>query len=466
MARRTKPTRNVKRPAAGAGGGKSRTSSRSRKATTKSARRKVPAGAKPAAPVRASSLVKSSSADRSLGGVHGDSAVLKDFLAASAIRRSDTKEPLSEALCFGIAGGIAAGYSFVPGFAATGLGSGFALVGRHRQFLPDGRWQMEALRRLGLRWVVVEEPHPERASANLVALLTAKRPVIAWCSAMAFAHLSWAATAGLHTLLAHSIDRKRKQVVVSDQGPEPFDLPLAELDALRERVNPAQNRLLALADDDHGRRIERDDLAVACIAGIKACVLGARDLEHRGRHSQPLAECAGAMAQLHHSHGWRTLFPEGQLFLALSDVFQSIEAAWTGGGWFRPLYATFLDEASELTGNARLAECAKRLRALGARWTKFAEAALPKRYAVFARTRDALREVELQYAKKGRGAYAAILKQRASIAEQEKAAVARFPLDGHDANRLLDALSGELAELARDEEAAANELRATVLVNA
>lgn len=400
--------------------------------------------------------------ERSIGGVHGDSAVLKDLLAANGIVRADTNEPLSEELCFGIAGGIAAGYTLVPGFAATGLGSGLTFVGRHRQFLADGRWHTEFFRRLGLRCEVTEEPHPERAAVRLVEMLTAKRPTIVWCSAMAFPHLSWAATAGLHTVLARGIDRRRARISISDQGPAPWEIDAAELNALRERVNPAQNRLLTIALEERGRKVDRESLAAACVAGIKACVMGARDLEQRGRHALPLQECAGSMAQLHHSQGWRHLYPDAQLFLVLADVFQSIEAAWNGGGWFRPLFARFLNEAAELTGNRKLAECVDPVMKLGKRWTEFAEAALPKRYAIFAKSREALREAETLYSKKGRAADARIISARGEVAAHEKAALSRFPLDGHAANRLLDDLAAELGELARAEEDAAAQVRSTI----
>jgi Domain of unknown function (DUF4872)/Butirosin biosynthesis protein H, N-terminal len=421
---------------------------------------------RPAAPTKATKPSKPTRAARPtatrLGGVHGDSAALKDLLAITGIRRADTKEPLSEALCFGIAGGIAAGYTLVPGFVATGLGSGVTFVGRHRQFLADGKWHTEFFRRLGMRCDVSEEPHPDRAAANLSALLLAKRPTIVWCSAMAFAHLSWASTAGLHTLLAHGFAPGRKRVVVSDQGPATFELELAELNLLRERVNPAQNRLLGVALEERGRAISRDELVAACVAGLKACVLGARDLEQRGRHALPLADCANSMAQLHHSQGWRHLFPEGQLFLVLADVFQSIEAAWNGGGFFRPLFATYLDEVAALTGDPRFAQCGAAVRALGARWTRFAESALPKKYALFARSREAYRAVEQIYAKKGIAAESKLRDLRTELADGEKKALARFPLDGHQANRLLDDLATELAELAAAEERVAAELRAVV----
>src|SRR5262249_31648748 len=48
------------------------------------------------------------------GGKHGESAALKNLLTHAGVRNPVTGAPFTEALCFGIAGGIGAGYSFCP----------------------------------------------------------------------------------------------------------------------------------------------------------------------------------------------------------------------------------------------------------------------------------------------------------------------------------------------------------------
>ncbi|MFJ7769624.1 BtrH N-terminal domain-containing protein [Streptomyces sp. NPDC097107] len=58
---------------------------------------------------------------------------------------------------------------------------------------------------------------------------------------------------------------------------------------------------------------------------------------------------------------------------AFSFLSHSIEDGGTGGGFFRTLWADFLDEAAGLTGEASWREAAATYRGLSARWTRIAE---------------------------------------------------------------------------------------------
>lgn len=391
-----------------------------------------------------------------VGGIHPDSAVLKDLLRLSDIVDSRTKKPLSEAVCFGIAGGIAAGYTYVPEFLGAGVGSGISFVGRHRQFLPDARWQTEFLRRLEIRCLAIEQPDPQRAFDNLAAGMQADRPLIAWCSPVLFPQMSFAATGGMYTVLVQALNLKKKRVVLSDNGPDTFEMSIDDFTNIRGRVNPLGNRVLVI---DPPAKLEHEKVAAAVIAGIKACLFGSRDLDQRGRRPVSIRECAGFLSQHHHSFGWKNLFPEGRLYLALADTYETIEVAGNGGGFFRGLFADFLDEAAVILERKALTACAKRYRMLAGKWTELADIALPKKYAAFQRAREALQKIDKAYRTKGHGADAEIAKQRQVLAEVEKSVQSRFPLDGHQVNRLLDEISVRLLELADGEDEAAAQLR-------
>src|SRR5206468_8505409 len=90
--------------------------------------------------------------------------------------------------------------------------------------------------------------------------------------------------------------------------------------------------------------------------------------------------------------GWLKVFRGGLLFCALRDVFDSIETSGTGGGLYRPLYADFLAEAAEMTGESAFASLADVYRGVAARWTELAEAALPTDQADTNRTKKLLRK--------------------------------------------------------------------------
>src|SRR5688572_17678964 len=92
----------------------------------------------------------------SFGGRHGESAALKNLLAFAHIVHPATGRPISDPLCFGIAGGIGAGYSFCPSVVRYGGGSGVAVVGRYKSYATDASWYEGFFGRIGARTRITE----------------------------------------------------------------------------------------------------------------------------------------------------------------------------------------------------------------------------------------------------------------------------------------------------------------------
>src|SRR5262249_20343307 len=105
------------------------------------------------------------------GGKHGEAAALKNLLAFAGARNPVTGKPFSEALCFGSAGGIGAGYSFCPSVPAHGCGSGVAVVGRHKSYATDATWYQGFFDRLGAVSRITETTGTVKAHQNLLAEL-------------------------------------------------------------------------------------------------------------------------------------------------------------------------------------------------------------------------------------------------------------------------------------------------------
>src|SRR5262245_18302487 len=100
-----------------------------------------------------------------LGGRCSKATALRGLLAAGGPRHPATGHPLSEPLCFGIAGGIGAGYSFCPSIPRYGAGSGVGIVGRHREYSCDGSWYKDAAARLGVKTRITETASAPKALA-------------------------------------------------------------------------------------------------------------------------------------------------------------------------------------------------------------------------------------------------------------------------------------------------------------
>src|SRR5207302_5125030 len=61
-----------------------------------------------------------------------------------------------EALCFGLAGGIGAGYSFCPSVVRWCGGSGVSIPGRYKAYATDAVWYKGFFDRLGIATRITE----------------------------------------------------------------------------------------------------------------------------------------------------------------------------------------------------------------------------------------------------------------------------------------------------------------------
>lgn len=96
---------------------------------------------------------------------------------------------------------------------------------------------------------------------------------------------------------------------------------------------------------------------------------------------------------------WPRKLDEKTVLLRLGDIVVLQELAGTGGGGFRFLYAAFLKEAGEQTGNAKLTGLSKPMLEVGEQWREFASIAArlrghrPKPGESFQSLPDLLRDI-------------------------------------------------------------------------
>ena len=102
---------------------------------------------------------------------------LRVLLAHAGVKSSGTKEPLSEAMVFGIAGGIGAGvFSFL--YEKEDFAS-FFIAGRH-MWWDDKGYPVAACKRFGVQPIIKESSGVKPGEKHLRELLDAHGPVIAW----------------------------------------------------------------------------------------------------------------------------------------------------------------------------------------------------------------------------------------------------------------------------------------------
>jgi hypothetical protein len=375
-------------------------------------------------------------------------AALRALLSSTGIVDPRTREPFSEAMVFGIAGGIGAGvFSFYyekPEF------SSFYIAGRHL-WHDDLEYLKRAAARFGLATQVWESGGARAAEKHLITAL-GRGPVIAWVDLAHLPHrampASWSG-GGYHVVVVYGVSGDR--AMIGDLADDPIEIELAQLAEARARITKQKHRLLAL-DGAPGKL----DLGNAIAQGIRACQHGLV----AGRTKNFTIESFDAWAtQLERStskDSWNRMFPPGpRLWRGLTSIYDFIEHYGTGGGLCRPLMAEFLEEAGD-AGPRALHALADRYAALGRRWSELADAALPDHVPDLRAAKSLLDRKAERVLSGGEGA-GEIWNE---LDRLEHRPAGDFPISADEA----DTLRGRLAPLVRrvyeEERAAAEALRA------
>ncbi|HEV8611975.1 MAG TPA: DUF4872 domain-containing protein [Gemmatimonadales bacterium] len=365
-------------------------------------------------------------------------AALRSLLAQAGARNPRSKAPFSEAMVFGIAGGIGAGM-FAFHYAKENFSS-FYLAGRHL-WQDHLAWARGALERLGIKEVVKESSGVKPAEKQLRELLAGGRPVLAWVD-------------GYRIVAIHSIDDTAGTALVGDLADEPVPLPLPELAATRGRIKSYKNRLLAL--EPAGKTPE---LAGLARDGIQACVEGLSKGRMKNFTLEIFASWADRLDGSKAADAWEKIFPPGpHLYSGLRSIHEHIEHSGTGGGLCRPLFAEFLEETATALGDSGLGILAERYAKLGAQWSALADAALPDSVPEFRETKALLlRKSESAHreAVSGRAVVESCAKVLSEFSARMKG---EFPLDAAQCTALRKDLKARVTELVAGEREAVREL--------
>jgi hypothetical protein len=374
---------------------------------------------------------------------------LRVLLAQAGVRAPHTGAPFSEAMLFGIAGGIGIGV-FAFRYEREDISTLF-LAGRH-QWHDDEAYLSDALRRFGTEPIVEETGSARAAEQQLRAALDRGAPVVAWVDMALLPHRAmpamWAGS-GYHIVTVYRVDDGT--ALIGDLADEPIQLGLPDLAAARARIKKQRHRLLAIASA--GAPL----LAELVRAGLRSCHDG---LENptlpgaRGNARLPaLRTLADRIYGSNDKDSWERVFPPGaNLWRGLCALYDFVEHYGTGGGLCRPLFADFLAEAGQALRRPELASLAERYTALGRAWSDLADAALPDSVAELRAAKQLyLRKAELLHAGGPADAARAVWAQLDDLAQR---AAERFPLTPADSAELRAGLRARLLALHDGEVAA------------
>ena len=398
-----------------------------------------------------------------LPGLNAGSTALRVLAANSGIRTPHADAFPSEAMAFGIAGGIGAGvFAFV--YEADDFVS-FFIAGRHL-WQDETAYLAKALPRFGLKASQSETGGAKKAFENLKAGLDAG-PVVAWVDLGTLPHRCmpefWSG-GGYHVITVYELDEGSGTALIGDLSDNPIEISLQDLADSRSRIRKQKNRILSL-DASTGGRL---DLAQSIRQGLSDCARSA--LEPQGFSTvgrgqmrnftlQAFADLADKIHGSSAKNSWEKAFPPGhRLWRILVSLYDFSEHYGTGGGLMRPLFAEFLSEAGQALNDPGLASLAKRYAELGRLWTEWAESALPADVSEFNEARELLaRKAELTLSQ-GLEAKEEIEATWKRLDELEQRCRERFPLSSQESDQLLRQLKERLLEIHRQEEASHQEL--------
>lgn len=302
---------------------------------------------------------------------------LRILLTHHGVRAPHTGEPFTEAMLFGLSGGVGIGvFSF---YYQKEDHASFFLAGRH-QWHDDAVYLNEALQRFGFKPVIQETAGAKAAEQQLRSALDGG-PCIIWVDMAELPHRAMPkefSGGGYHIVVAYRINED-DTALIGDLTDAPISISMADLAQSRARIKKQKHRLLSLSSIPSNPNL---GLKALVKAGLRRCNEVLQHPTLPGMKSNGKLEALKTWAQRMHGgkdkESWEMVFkPGANLWRGLTWIYDCIENYGTGGGLCRPMFAEFLQEAGAALKDSRLTALSGQYAALGQQWSELAEAALP-----------------------------------------------------------------------------------------
>lgn len=320
------------------------------------------------------------------GGRWWDSGSIRNALAAQGVVAPHTGEPLSEALLFGVVGGITFGYF------------NFTYEGEDAQcnILTRNTFQMfdPILDRLGIPCEVYHTNKPDKAVQNLVEAIEGNFAPIVWADHWLLPYNGYPEDTsiwGMMPIVVYGYDEANDAVHLADRAYVPLQITIEELAITRARVKKDKHRVMTLGAPNF------DKLPTAVKQGIWDCIKLFTEKPPKGS-----AKNFGFRAYQHwydmlvkpkQKQSWAKVFnPPANLYTGLTTAYhfalQFGEDETKQAD--RNLFAQFLDESAVILDNQALCDVAAIFRKAGEEWVTLCNCLLPDNVAILREARDLL----------------------------------------------------------------------------
>lgn len=386
-------------------------------------------------------------------GRHYETGSVHNMFALQNLKMPHTQSTPSEALLFGLSGGITFGYF---SFAYKGLDPHVALLTRNT-FSP-----LENLfNRLGVVRMVKQTTDASKAEFNLKDALDNGHPVLVWADRISLSYSTYDGSLGeemyeMIPIVVFGYDSKNNSFEIADQSRVPMKIRASDLSRARARVKKDKFRQTTLSLPSF------DKFESGVASGIRAAIQSFHISPVKG-HARNFGfaayqRWADALTDNKDKQSWDKVFPAGRpMFAGLTSAFERIELFGTGGASSRPLFADFLDEASLILDRPALRDSAEQFRALAPQWTALGNALLPNSQPLFKEARQLLLKKRDLFWEQGDAAVKEIKKIQTRLKAIRRTMEKNFPLSEAQAMSLKQNLREHILQIHDSEkEAIAN----------
>jgi hypothetical protein len=315
------------------------------------------------------------------------------------IKAPHSGQPYSEAMLFGLGGGLGFSYFVIEYKSARvkTLTLGTRITTLEESSRPQ--FVQTICQRIGVPVRVVQSSSPAAAHRGVRLALAEGIPPIVWID-LSGPPYRFSPTAEYAAAVVYAW--KDDRILVSGKSRRPLSFRRKSFEAARASIGVPRARAVIV------QRPERiPNLGTAVLDAVRET----RDQMARGidvgsfRGNFGLAgleKWASLLTDDQDRKGWPRFFPPGRdLLAALAAVFAQIELRGRGGGAFRGLYADFLEEAAEAGKQRRLREAVEPFRLSARAWHNLARAALPNSVPELRRLRELTAAREALLARRG-----------------------------------------------------------------
>ncbi len=386
-------------------------------------------------------------------GIHPPTAALMKILQAKGVVNPITNLPFTEALLFGIGGGLGVGYIL---FQFKHLPNPILVLGFRNQWNDTQAFLETLTERLSFQVEFETYENADDAQQGLNAALNKQHIPIVWVDK---AHLPYHQLSETlkgfinHQVAVYGHNEKSSHWYLDDLSSQLFEIREKTLTIAREHVSP-QNFLMMTFTEARPTNVQ--ELRESIIEGIRECAAQLTQARTNLGISN-LDTWSDQLTDQHSRTGWPQVFQEQpSLYPVLRTVYEFIKLNSSDGFALRKIYADFLQEAAGILSNYALNAVAGQYLQLANHWSNLADNALPSRIPIFDRVKNLLNKKYDAYKNHDFIAHQEISQELFKLEEKIKA---DFPMSVNEIHQLFNRMSSQLKLIRELEHSAAFRLR-------